>query len=249
MDWKLFGSTLVIVFLAELGDKTQLTAMAAAAGSKSTVSVFLGAVTALTLSTLIAVIVGGVLPRFVPLRVLKIAAGVAFLLFGLMYLYNGIFKKEVPPETAASSVFQPETAGMLTRTVMDLAAAYEEHEAQVCRRLAGGCGDDTVKSVLLGIAADEESHISRLRHSQHESAVHLDNACDVTTAHLQGNRSELTRTPELGYLLSLEERIENFYRQLSTALPTASLRRGFAFLADSERKHRETVAGLIRGDT
>ena len=75
------------VFVAEVGDKTQLATMLFATDSKvSKGGVFLAAAGALVVSTLIAVVAGGVVSRFVAESTLKIAAGVAFILVGIWTL-------------------------------------------------------------------------------------------------------------------------------------------------------------------
>lgn len=86
MDWKVFFSTFVLIFLAELGDKTQLSALAFSAGSKSTWSIFAGASLALVLSTLAAVVIGALLHKqnFIPINTIKACAGALFLVFGIL---------------------------------------------------------------------------------------------------------------------------------------------------------------------
>lgn len=86
MDWKTFASTLLAVFLAELGDKTQLATLTLAAGSRAPWAVFLGAALALVAASAIAVAAGEVVARLVSPALLERAAGVAFILIGLAYL-------------------------------------------------------------------------------------------------------------------------------------------------------------------
>ena len=89
MNWKIFLSTFALIFLAELGDKTQLAAMARATTSASAKwTIFVAASSALVLSTLIAVLFGSVLTRFIPVRNLKIAAAIMFILFGVLILWQ-----------------------------------------------------------------------------------------------------------------------------------------------------------------
>ena len=91
MNLKLFLSTFLLIFLAELGDKTQLAAMARAATSDGGKwIVFSAAASALVFSTLIAVLVGGVLSRYVPERVIKALAGTLFVAIGLLFLYRAV---------------------------------------------------------------------------------------------------------------------------------------------------------------
>jgi len=78
-------SAFVLVFLAELGDKTQLAVMALAGRSKAPWGVFIGAGSALLLSTLIATLLGCNLPRLIPpsaTRVLHYIAGGLFIIVG-----------------------------------------------------------------------------------------------------------------------------------------------------------------------
>ncbi len=90
INWQVLGSSFVMIFLAELGDKTQLSTFAFASQSKSPLSVFLGASLALVLSSLIGVALGGLIGRFVPERVMKVLAAVVFLGFGAWTLVEAI---------------------------------------------------------------------------------------------------------------------------------------------------------------
>ena len=90
INWQVIGSAFLMIFLAELGDKTQLSTFAFASQSKSPLSVFLGASLALVLSSLIGVALGGLIGRFVPERVMKVLAAVVFLSFGVWTLAEAI---------------------------------------------------------------------------------------------------------------------------------------------------------------
>jgi putative Ca2+/H+ antiporter (TMEM165/GDT1 family) len=90
ISWQVLGSAFLMIFLAELGDKTQLSTFAFASQSKSPLSVFLGASLALVLSSLIGVALGGLIGRFVPERVMKVLAAVVFLGFGVWTLVEAI---------------------------------------------------------------------------------------------------------------------------------------------------------------
>ena len=83
--WPIF----VTVFFAELGDKTQLaTLLFAAQQNTSKVGVFLASAGALVFSSLIAVLVGSQLSTHIPPRVLKLAAGVGFIVIGVWVLID-----------------------------------------------------------------------------------------------------------------------------------------------------------------
>lgn len=81
---KAFFSVFVTVFLAEIGDKTQLATMMFAADAKvSKWIIFAGSALALVLAAAIGVLVGAQLERFISPRTLKIVAGVGFIAIGL----------------------------------------------------------------------------------------------------------------------------------------------------------------------
>ena len=90
MDWKLLFTTFGTVFLAELGDKTQLATLGfASEGSHSRLAVFLGSASALVCTSLLAVLAGGFIARYVPPVYLKKGAGVLFLFLGAWALVKG----------------------------------------------------------------------------------------------------------------------------------------------------------------
>jgi putative Ca2+/H+ antiporter (TMEM165/GDT1 family) len=86
MAWKLFATTFVSIFLAELGDKTQLATLSLAAGERARWTVFLGAALALVASTALAMLVGEGLARLVPPVWIKRAAGGLFVVMGVLLL-------------------------------------------------------------------------------------------------------------------------------------------------------------------
>jgi putative Ca2+/H+ antiporter (TMEM165/GDT1 family) len=86
LNAKLIISSFVMIFLAELGDKTQISTFALAADTRSMLSVFLGASSALVLTSLLAVVLGGVIGRFVPDKLIKIVSAAVFIGFGVLTL-------------------------------------------------------------------------------------------------------------------------------------------------------------------
>jgi putative Ca2+/H+ antiporter (TMEM165/GDT1 family) len=81
---KAFFSVFVTVFLAEIGDKTQLATMLFAAEAKSNKwIIFAGSALALVLAAAIGVLVGAQLEKLISPRTLKIVAGVGFIAIGL----------------------------------------------------------------------------------------------------------------------------------------------------------------------
>ena len=83
MDWKIFLTTFGTIFLAELGDKTQLAAIMMTSKTKLPLSVFMGASLALCLVTLVGVLLGEGLIAVIPQNVLKKVAALAFVAIGL----------------------------------------------------------------------------------------------------------------------------------------------------------------------
>ncbi len=92
LNAKLIVSTFVMIFLAELGDKTQISTFALASNSRSMLSVFLGASGALVLTSLIAVVLGGVIGRFVPEKLIKMVSAAVFIGFGVLTLLEAFRK-------------------------------------------------------------------------------------------------------------------------------------------------------------
>lgn len=88
MDWRVLLTTFGVIFLAEMGDKTQLAAMTMAAQSKRPWAVFIGSALALTAVSAIGVVVGSVVGNYIPLIWIKRAAAVAFIVIGVLILMD-----------------------------------------------------------------------------------------------------------------------------------------------------------------
>ena len=87
MDLKVLLTVFATVFVAELGDKTQLATMLYAADREvSKVTVFIGASGALVLASALGVLAGSVLAQYVNERVLHYVAGAGFILVGIWTL-------------------------------------------------------------------------------------------------------------------------------------------------------------------
>ncbi|MBD0370729.1 MAG: TMEM165/GDT1 family protein [Pyrinomonadaceae bacterium] len=86
--WTAFWTTFGALFLAEMGDKTQLAAITFAAQTRSPLSVFLGAALALALVSLIGVAVGSVLGEYLSENILRKVAAAAFIVIGVLMLWG-----------------------------------------------------------------------------------------------------------------------------------------------------------------
>ena len=88
MDWKTLASTFGAIFVAELGDKTQLATLSLASGPVNRLSVFLGSAGALVCTSLLAVLAGAAISKYVPPHYLRRGAGAIFIVLGLLYLFR-----------------------------------------------------------------------------------------------------------------------------------------------------------------
>ena len=88
MDWKIFGTAFITLFLAELGDKTQLAVITMSAKTESKLAVFLGASLALVLVSLLGVLVGSILSQYVPTEWLQRIVAGAFIVIGVLMLFG-----------------------------------------------------------------------------------------------------------------------------------------------------------------
>jgi putative Ca2+/H+ antiporter (TMEM165/GDT1 family) len=86
MDWRVLLTTFGVIFLAEMGDKTQLAAMTMAAETKRPWAVLLGSTLALACVSALGVLVGATLGHYLPLDWIKRAAAVAFIAIGVLML-------------------------------------------------------------------------------------------------------------------------------------------------------------------
>ncbi len=88
----LFFTTFVTVFLAEMGDKTQLTTITLSSTTNKPLAVFIGSSIALILATLLGALAGGSIANLIPAFLLKLLSGLVFFIIGINLLSQS--KKE-----------------------------------------------------------------------------------------------------------------------------------------------------------
>lgn len=89
MDWKIFITIFVAVFIAELGDKTQLATMLFATDKEvSKYLVFMAASAALVVASAIGVLAGSLFSEYINEKYLHYIAGIGFILIGIFTLYK-----------------------------------------------------------------------------------------------------------------------------------------------------------------
>jgi putative Ca2+/H+ antiporter (TMEM165/GDT1 family) len=87
MDWRVLGTVFTSVFIAELGDKTQLATMLFASDKDaSKVTVFVGAALALIVTSALGVVAGTFLSNYVSEKLLQYVAGIGFIVIGIWTL-------------------------------------------------------------------------------------------------------------------------------------------------------------------
>jgi len=243
MDFRLFLSTFVLIFLAELGDKTQLAAMAQSSTSKAPWSVFAGAATALVCSTLIAVLIGSWVEKNIPKSYINGAAGFFFLVFGCIFIYKVI----VPGGEKETAAVAPAGTGILARIILESACEFEKASGADYRELSGSCGNEKLRKLFLSLAEEEDSHLAHL----HELLeLHGGEKLVAETAEIAA-----LAVPELleeeKSLLAAAVRHENqtadFYAALAEKSHISPARKIFLHLAAEEREHARRLSELAAG--
>ncbi|MEO0984504.1 MAG: TMEM165/GDT1 family protein [Cyanobacteria bacterium J06639_14] len=87
MDWQLLGLSFAAVFLSELGDKSQLAAIALGGTSKHPRAVFLGTAGALLLASLLGALLGQGTAQLLPTRLVKATAAIGFAILAVRLLW------------------------------------------------------------------------------------------------------------------------------------------------------------------
>ncbi|WP_019498500.1 TMEM165/GDT1 family protein [Pseudanabaena sp. PCC 6802] len=88
--FQILTTTFLTVFLAEIGDKTQLTTLTIAASSRSPAIVFLGAALALVTTSFLGVVAGKWLSKKVSPNLLNTMTGLSFLLLAISLVWDAI---------------------------------------------------------------------------------------------------------------------------------------------------------------
>ena len=88
MEIGLILSTFFTIFLAELGDKTQIATLAMSGASNNPYAVFWGSSLALVLACLIGALAGGSISTFIPRSYLELLASIGFIFIGLRLLFS-----------------------------------------------------------------------------------------------------------------------------------------------------------------
>ena len=94
MILSLLLSTFITIFIAELGDKTQLATLTMSGTSNKPLAVFLGSSTALVLASLVGALAGGSISNFVPEIILKSIASVTFFILGMRLFINSFISNK-----------------------------------------------------------------------------------------------------------------------------------------------------------
>ena len=94
MILSLILSTFLTIFIAELGDKTQLATLTMSGTSNRPLAVFLGSSIALIFASLIGALAGGSISNFVPEIILKSIASFTFFILGIKLLINSFSSNE-----------------------------------------------------------------------------------------------------------------------------------------------------------
>ncbi|OHD55879.1 MAG: hypothetical protein A2Y33_08605 [Spirochaetes bacterium GWF1_51_8] len=249
MDWKLMLSTFTLVFLAELGDKTQLTALAASAGSKSPWSVFIGASVALVVSTLIATLVGSALKSVLPEKVIKICAAVLFLIFGGILLYTTLTGKEGLIKKAPSETeWKP---GALGRFALTMAIEFEKGSGEDYHALSCSLGNDDACKVFAELASEEESHRQRIEgmiagYSEEIPAEKkgLPESFPVSHPGGTGKDADTGIHGVIERAMVHEKNAADFYTSLAKHTPLPALSQAFTELAEFETGHLKKLEEL-----
>lgn len=239
MDWRIFLSSFIMIFLAELGDKTQLSALAFSAGSKSTWSVFFGASVALVLSTFIAVLVGTILNKqnMIPLSAIRLCAGALFIVFGILLVKAALSSK---PEKEEAKAGQVEISGPAAALLFKAASGFERAAIDNYKLLTVALSDENAKKLIATIIEEEKKHVAKLEALSKAAPEFTSESAPVAEPGKIESFSQADKSV-LEEFVKHEEAQALFYKESAKHSIIPSVKKAFEELALEEQKHAEMI--------
>ena len=250
MNWPLFFSTFALIFLAELGDKTQLAVMSQSASSSSKWTVFAAGAIALAASTAIGVLAGDLIRRFVPdERYVKCVGGFLFLVFGSLMLREAFQSKAARPGVQGEAVpGKAHPADWIGRFVIQQAAVFEKAACEDYEALAARSLDPEEKAVFQRLAAEERWHHEAMLGAMASGAEN-----DICiTPELAGTlppvddlmHDAAKASQEVEHAIEHERAMAQFYKALAQKSSIPRLRETFMALSVAEENHALRLMAL-----
>jgi len=248
VNWPLFFSTFALIFLAELGDKTQLAVMSQSASSSSKWTVFLAGALALAASTAIGVLAGDLIRRFVPgERYVKCVGGVLFLFFGGLMLREAFYSKPVPTDVSMRQEL-PAITDWVGRFVIRQAAVFEKAAFEDYEALAARSLDPNEKSVFQRLAKEEHWHHEAMLSAMAAGAdKDIPIPSDIAGAlpPLDDLMHDAVKaSKEVEHAIEHERSMARFYHTLAEKSAIGRLRETFTALAVAEENHAQRLLAL-----
>lgn len=265
MDIKIFIASFGLVFLAELGDKTQLTAMALTTTSKSGWMVFAGTSLALIATTALAVLFGAALTQWVPQNVLHIISAVAFILVGVILLVNVARKapdtvpeEEAKTAAALSRAATPPGGKIIFEWIASQAVSFEDGIIALLEEVLLRVSDPQDRETVEQIIAEDRKHVESLREMEKlgRKPVVETGLAELAERDLQDTKAPaLKRLSETGNgeglrtrieaAVEAEEKLADFYLALARKTKIHAAKDAFRWLAAEDIDHAQRLCALI----
>lgn len=270
MNLKILFASFIVVFLAELGDKTQLTALAFTTSSKSPLTVFVGTSLALIAASAMAVLAGqGLMKIPVVEKYLPIASATMFIVIGLVLLVN--IARKVEPVTAeelsvedveaAEDLSALPTGGALFSFIAHQAAILEQNTINSLEEIYAALPDGQEKETLAALIAEDKRHLETLdgMPEEHEATFDAEETQISQQALRDLNLDKVLLTAEpvsvtdsesdtgklIQKAIDMEESIADTYLAFARLAKVHTVRDAFRWLAMEEIRHADTLCDLI----
>jgi rubrerythrin len=227
-DLSVFSATFLIIFTAEMGDKSQLAAFSLSSTVKNPVAIFLASASALILASIAAALLGGLAANVAPWLTVYLSGGL-FILFGLMILTSG--EMPVLKECLIESIQLEKTALKTLPRVFKKAGKYDDN--------------------IINIMRQEKSHLEMFKFLMKEKAFfkkthHLDEKLKPILEDLKQNAG-FRRLPfhlALDKLVNIEEACIAFYEFLENYVKQSGMgdevfKKTLVELIEEEKHHRD----------
>lgn len=250
MNWQLFFSTFVLVFLAEMGDKTQMTVLCQTATTSSKWTIFIAGALALTAATAIGVLAGSILRRYIPdVRWIRCIGGTLFLIFGCLMLVD-VFQSRRSAAARKNPIEAKIAPGWLGHSIVQQTEILERFSFSDYGSLAQTSLDPVEKDVLKQLEKEEQWHHEAMLCAMAQG-VEKDIPFTEKMASLLPKPAEIillacrAKNP-IKQAISNELAMAHYYRVLADQVTEKRLQDTFAGLSVAEENHAKRLEALTK---